>query len=313
MPVTPDRPKQKVVIVTGMNGAGKSTALNIFEDLGYEAVDNLPLSLLTRLLKTGTDQTSQHESRPIAICVDSRTRAFKASEFMTQVRDLANRRDLDISVLYFDCSDETLTRRYSETRRRHPHAMDRPVLDGIMREREIMAAVKSGADFVYDTTGQTIHDLKRRLMTRYALHEASGLAITVMSFGFSRGVPRDADLVFDVRFLRNPNYEPALKPLTGRDESVAAYVADDQNFTSFFNRLLDMTTFLLPLYQAEGKSYVTIACGCTGGRHRSVFVADLLGKALEDKGWHTNIAHRDTPFDHMHTENKNTDKGRTAP
>lgn len=312
-PVHPARAKQKVVIVTGMNGAGKSTALKVFEDMGYEAVDNLPLSLLLRLLKTGIEQSGQEENRPIALCVDSRTRAFKAHDFMAQVRDLASRRDIEISVLFFDCSDETLTRRYSETRRRHPHALDRPVLDGIHREREIMEPVKSGADFVYDTTGQTVHDLKRRLITRYALTESSGLAITVMSFGFSRGVPRDADLVFDVRFLRNPNYDPDLKGQTGQQESVASYVAADPNFSPFFNRLSDMVTFLLPLYQNEGKSYVTIACGCTGGRHRSVFVAEMLGKVLGHKGWRANIAHRDLVTGDQDVKKSNESKERTAP
>ncbi len=312
----PDKAKQTVIIVTGMNGAGKSTALKIFEDMGYEAVDNLPLSLLLRLLRTGIGQPGLEENRPIALCVDSRTRAFKAHDFMAQVRDLSSRSDIDISVLFFDCSDETLTRRYSETRRRHPHAADRPVLDGIHREREIMEPVKSGADFVYDTTGQTVHDLKRRLMTRYAFAESSGLAITVMSFGFSRGVPRDADLVFDVRFLRNPNYDPNLKSETGQREDVAAYIASDPNFSPFFSRLSDMVTFLLPLYQAEGKSYVTIACGCTGGRHRSVFTVEMLGRVLEEQGWRANIAHRDlAPGDIAVKKSDETDKNkeRTVP
>ncbi|WP_281300620.1 MULTISPECIES: RNase adapter RapZ [unclassified Iodidimonas] len=296
MPATASDPCQKIIIVTGMNGAGKSTALKIFEDLGYEAVDNLPLSLLTRLLKTGHENEKMDAQRPIAVGVDSRTRAFMAPEFLHQVASLVNRPDFSVSLLFFDCDDDVLVQRYSETRRRHPLAHDRPVKDGIVREREIMAPVKARADFIYDTANQTVHDLKRRLTTRYSLEKTPALLVNVMSFGFSRGLPRDSDLVFDVRFLRNPNYEPALKNLTGREQAVADYIARDKSFDPFFTSLSDMVSFLLPLYRDEGKSYVTIACGCTGGRHRSVFVAQKLGRVLEDDGYQVNIIHRDATY-----------------
>ncbi len=285
------RPGQRVLIVTGMSGAGKTTALKAFEDMGYEAVDNLPLSLLGRLLRTG--DSADEITRPIAIGVDSRTRAFDPERFLEQLAALKRRRDLDVVLLFFDCDDQSLVQRFSATRRRHPLAPDRPVQDGISREREIMGRIKAAADFVFDTTGQSGLDLKRRLTTRYSLERRDSLLLTIMSFGFSRGVPRDADLVFDVRFLRNPNYVPELKERTGKDEKVARYITEDASFTPFFDRLKDLVFFLLPRYREEGKSYLTIACGCTGGRHRSVFVAELLGRVLEDRDYHANIVHRD--------------------
>ena len=285
------RSDQRVLIVTGMSGAGKTTALKAFEDMGYEAVDNLPLSLLGRLLRTG--ESAEAIARPIAIGVDSRTRAFDPDRFLEQLATLRRHHDLDITLLFFDCDDQSLVQRFSATRRRHPLAPDRPVQDGISREREIMGRVRAAADFVFDTTGQSGLDLKRRLTARYGLERRESLLLTIMSFGFSRGVPRDADLVFDVRFLRNPNYVPQLKERTGKDEEVALYIAEDVNFAPFFDRLKDLVFFLLPLYREEGKSYLTIACGCTGGKHRSVFVAELLGRVLEDRQYHANIVHRD--------------------
>lgn len=286
----PDMP-QRVIVVTGMNGAGKTTALKAFEDLGYEAIDNMPLSLVMRLLATGKTETE--EPRPLAIGVDFRTRDFRVERFLAQYEALHSRSDLDLHLLFLDCDDATLLQRFSETRRRHPLAPDRPLQDGIAREREALAPLRRRADFVFDTTGQTVHDLKRRLTGRYRIAGFETMAITVMSFGFARGVPRDADLVFDVRFLRNPNFVPELKPLTGRDERVADHVAADPAFAGFFDRLESMALYLLPLYKAEGKSYLTIACGCTGGRHRSVFTAELLGRMLARHGWRADILHRD--------------------
>lgn len=285
-----DQP-QKVIVVTGMNGAGKTTALKAFEDMGYEAVDNMPLSLVVRLLDTGT--SAADGQRPLAIGVDGRTRAFRAGRFLEQFEALHRRPDLELHLLFLDCDDATLVQRFSETRRRHPLAPDRPARDGILREREALGPLRERADFIFDTTGQTVHDLKRRLTGRYQIAGFEALSITVMSFGFARGVPRDADLVFDVRFLRNPNFVPELKPLTGRDERVADHVAADPNFAGFFDRLEDMVLYLLPLYKAEGKSYLTIACGCTGGRHRSVFTAELLGRVLARHKYRANILHRD--------------------
>jgi len=284
---------QRILIVTGMNGAGKTTALKSLEDLGFEAVDNLPLSLLERLVRTEDRRPGRSLYRPLAIGVDSRTRAFSPASFLDQLDFLRRRSDFDVRLLYFDCSDAVLAQRFSETRRRHPLALDRPVADGIAREREIMAPVKLRADEMVDTTDLTVHDLKRALAECYALPETGRLALTIMSFGYGRGLPRDADLVFDARFLRNPNYVAELKPLTGQQADVASYVAADENFSEFFDRLHGLVSFLLPLYESEGKSYLKIAIGCTGGRHRSVFMAERLGAVLEEAGYHATIRHRE--------------------
>lgn len=284
-----------LVIVTGLAGAGKTTALHALEDMGYEAVDNLPMSLLTRLLSGEGD--SDGASRQLAIGVDSRTRGFHPADLLSLVQDLRGVPGLKVDLLYFDCDDETLTKRFSETRRRHPLALDRPVSDGILRDREIMRPIRGEADFIYDTTNQTVHDTKRRLMTRFRRTESDRINIAVLSFGFSRGLPRDSDIVFDVRFLQNPHYLPDLKPLTGRDEPVAVYVGQDPNFPPFLDKVLDQLSFLLPLYGQEGKSYLTIAFGCTGGRHRSVFLAELVAKVLRRDGFPVTIIHRDAGFD----------------
>ncbi len=290
--------RQRAVFVTGMSGAGKSTALKVFEDLGYEVVDNLPLSLVERLFPDPVadmrpdDAESDGRPRPLAIGVDLRTRGFNAERFLRLVGRLRRRADLEIVLLFFDASDDTLVRRFSESRRPHPVAQERPLVDGIARERESLAPLLRAADFVYDTSGQTVHDLRRRLGLRYHVGE-DGLQVTVLSFAFARGVPRDADLVFDVRFLRNPHYDPALRPLSGREEAVARHIEEDPGYAAFMDRLTDLLDFLLPRYEEEGKSYLTIACGCTGGRHRSVHVAERLHRHLARAGFRVSILHRD--------------------
>ena len=285
--------KTRVVIVTGLAGAGKTTALKAFEDLGFEAVDNLPISLLPKLLSTKDDNPEHTDNRPLAIGVDSRTRAFRADTVIKQVDRLRRRHDLDVTLLFFECDDDILSNRFSETRRRHPLAQDRPVRDGIAREREIMGPLREMADMVLDTTGQTALATRNRLRSLYRTDGEPEMSVTCMSFGFSRGVPRDADLVFDVRFLRNPHYVDDLRPLTGQDERVATYVVADDVFPDYFDRLSDFLRFLVPLYQREGKSYLTVAFGCTGGRHRSVVLTDLFGRVLEKDGYRVNIVHRD--------------------
>jgi RNase adapter protein RapZ len=198
-----------------------------------------------------------------------------------------------VSVLFLDSAGEALAQRYSETRRRHPLALDRPVSDGIAREREILAPLRRWADFVFDTSEYSPHDLKRHLAETFRLARQEQLTITVMSFGFARGMPRDADLVFDMRFVSNPHWVEVLRPQTGLDEPVGRYIEADPTFGTAYRRMEELITLLLPSYQKEGKSYLTVAFGCTGGKHRSVYSAEKLGAALKVAGYPAVVAHRD--------------------
>lgn len=277
----------RIVVVTGMSGAGRTSALKVLEDLGYEAVDNLPIGLLSRLLAGEPDWATG-----LAVGVDARTRAFDPTEVVATVRRLREAR-LSVRLLFLEADDETLLRRFTETRRRHPLAADRPVADGIARERRIMAPLKAAADLVLDTSGLALLRLRALLAGHFASGHGKELVISVVSFGFRAGLPREADLVFDVRFLANPHYVPELRPGTGRDPEVAAYVRSDPFYDRFEDMLTDFLGGLLPRYRAEGRSYLTIAVGCTGGRHRSVLVAERLAARLAGAGWRTQLHHRD--------------------
>jgi len=289
--------KTRLVIVTGLSGAGKSSALKIFEDLGYEVVDNLPMGLVSRLLSTEDDRLDKQNARPLAIGVDCRTRAFSQAGAVDQISQLREAEDIESHILFFDCADDVLARRFSETRRRHPLALDRPIADGIALEREELIGVRDMADSLIDTSGLSVHDLRAKITESFSTETAVPLMITIQSFGFAKGLPRAADLVFDMRFLRNPHYEDILRSLTGRDEAVADYVQQDPDFDDIYNRMRDLVLRLLPRYAAEGKSYFTIAIGCTGGRHRSVFVVEKLSQDLATAGYNVKLAHRDTKFE----------------
>ena len=275
-----------LILVTGVSGAGKTSALKALEDMGFEAIDNVPLSLLGRLVAPGFPH-------PIAAGVDIRTREFGADAFMNQIDELRARADVDVKVLFMDCDDQVLTRRYAETRRRHPLAIDRPVADGIRQERTLLAPLREQADVIMDTSDMSLGAQKAAMEDHFSIHSDPGLPVFVVSFSYKNGVPRDADLVFDVRFLRNPHYDLELRPLTGQDEKVGSHVADDPGFDEFFSHLTALLGPLLPRYAAEGKSYLTIAVGCTGGRHRSVYVAERLGAWLTQQGEKARVRHRD--------------------
>jgi len=277
-----------VVIVTGMSGAGRSTALKALEDLGYEAVDNLPLSLLSSLLSPGNGG-----GRALAIGVDARTRDFGAAPFIEELDGLIARDDLRVRLLFLDCDSEVLQRRFSETRRRHPVTPDRRVTDGIKGERRLLRPLRDRADEVIDTTDMAIGDLKRLLDSNYALDAAPGLAIFITSFAYRRGLPHEADLVFDVRFLKNPHYEDGLRALTGKDASIGEFIERDPDFAAYFDNLTRLLEPLLPRFSAEGKSYLTIAVGCTGGKHRSVYIAGKLKDWLKARGERVSVSHRD--------------------
>lgn len=283
-----------VLIVTGLSGAGKTSTLKALEDMGYEAVDNLPLSLLANLVLPGQRSLESREfQRLLAIGVDIRTRDFGTEAFSRELDRLAAETELSVRVLFLDCDDDELRQRYAETRHRHPLAAERPVQDGIAHERRLMAPLRDRADVVVDTSGLALGDLKRTLDGHFGLADKPGLSIFVTSFAFRRGLPRQADLVFDVRFLANPHYDPALQPLTGQNPRVAAFIEADPDFTRFFDGLCALLEPLLPRYAAEGKSYLTIAVGCTGGRHRSVLVAEKLAEWLDKRGVPIHLSHRE--------------------
>jgi UPF0042 nucleotide-binding protein len=284
----PCRPgRGRLLVVTGMSGAGRSTALKALEDMGYEAVDNLPLSLLPALVGPQTPRA------PLAVGVDVRTRDFAVPALVEALDRLVAEHGLDLNIIFLDCADELLERRYTETRRRHPLAAERPVADGIRLERQRVWPLRERADLVIDSAALTPGDLKRLLHGNFALDAEPGIALHVTSFAYRHGLPRDADLVFDVRFLRNPHYVDALRKLTGRDPAVGAYIEADPDFHRLFDMLASWLDALLPRYESEGKSYLTIAFGCTGGRHRSVYCAERLAARLRASGRRVELAHRD--------------------
>jgi len=285
-------PTMRLVLVTGMSGAGRSTALKALEDLGFEAVDNLPVTLLKRLVQGG-----DRGQRPLAVGVDIRSRDFAVEALLEETDRLATETGISVSTLFLDCDDDILIRRCTETRRRHPLAADRPVVDGVRLERLLLRSLRDRADVLLDTSAITIWDLKQRVSEIYRGDQAPGLSIMVTSFSYRFGVPRDADLVLDVRFLNNPHYDQALRPLTGRDAPVGTYIEQDPDCTRFLQRLEDLLEVTLPRYEREGKSYLTIAIGCAGGRHRSVFVAERLASWLERTDWPVYLHHRELARD----------------
>ena len=284
-----DHPPYRLVLVTGMSGAGRTAALKVLEDLGFEAVDNVPLSLLPRL--AGTEGTAPAN---LAVCIDARSREFSVDAFSDALDEIRGLRDT--GVLFLDCDDDALARRYIETRHRHPLAGELPIADGISIERAIMAPVPKLADVVLDTTGLTLGELKNAVAGHFAGGAESDMSIFVTSFSFKKGIPRNADLVFDVRFLKNPHYDETLRALSGRDAAVGAFIEKDPGFGLFFKGLTALLVDLLPRYALEGKSYLTMALGCTGGRHRSVFAAEKIAAHLSQNkatGGNVHLAHRD--------------------
>ena len=283
-----------VLLVTGMSGAGKSSALKVLEDIGYEAIDNVPLSLVGSLVTPDRRGSSTDRlERDIAIGVDIRTRDFGVEPFVRTLDQLLAGGEVRVRVLFLDCEDEELRHRYTESRRRHPLAEDRPVTDGIVRERRLVSPLRARADLVLDTTELAPGDFKRILQGNFGPRPGPGMTLFVTSFSYRQGLPREADLVFDVRFLANPHYDARLRPLTGLDAEVAEFIAADAGYRLFFESVTGLLMPLIPRYAAEGKSYLTIAVGCTGGRHRSVFVAGRLAAWLEEQGQAVQVRHRD--------------------
>ncbi|VXC40420.1 Nucleotide-binding protein Sala_2050 [Sphingomonas sp. T1] len=287
------RQSKPILLITGMSGAGKSTVLKTLEDLGWEIVDNLPLLLLDRLLDTPRAQGQMDDSTPLAIGIGPQTRDFDADRIIGRIRDLRDRHGLEIGTLFLDCSGVELERRYSETRRRHPLAPDRPAGDGIAREREMLRPLRDWANRLIDTTTLAANELAQQIRHSFAQDDQGAPTLSIQSFGFARGLPRNADLVFDMRFLRNPHWDPRLRPGTGLDLEVAQYVMADPAYEAAVSRIEDLLLLLLPRYKAEGKSYVSVAIGCTGGRHRSVHVAERIAGRLRAEGFSPTVNHRD--------------------
>lgn len=270
-----------ILFVTGLSGAGMSSVLKVLEDLGYEVFDNFPLALLDALLAENSG------GKPVAIGIDTRTRGFDPQAIRDRVQNLGAR------LLFIACDEAVLQKRYTETRRRHPLAADRPVNAGIKKEMELLYPLRDIADPVIDTSDLNIHDLKRLITGLFPREGGNGLTITLQTFGFKNGLPRHADIVMDVRFLKNPHWEQALKPLTGLDAPVQAYVQNDLGFDDFITNFKLLLEPLFERYRTEGKSYLTVALGCTGGKHRSVVVAEKLKEWLERNGHDAGIDHRD--------------------
>ena len=273
-----------IVLVTGLSGAGKNSVLRALEDLGFETVDNPPLDTL----KTLTTQAR----RNLAIGVDARSRGFSANFVLEAAASLRKRKGLELSLIYTTASDAVLLRRYSESRRRHPLAQTGAIADGIALERELTAPLARAADWLVDTSTLPLPKLRGMVELRYGT-ASPGLVISLVSFSYANGLPPEADLIFDARFLRNPHYDPSLRMLSGLDTEVGNFIEQDADFAEYFNKVLNLLEFLLPRFVQEGKKYATICVGCTGGQHRSVYMVEKLNTHLAQRGWRVGVTHRE--------------------
>lgn len=294
--------RQPVVLVTGLSGAGKASILRALEDLGFEAIDNPPLTFIEELVA----RAEPGSGRKIAVGVDARTRGFNVEDVLATLARLRMNPALRTELIYASAEEAVLLRRYTETRRRHPISPAGRVADGILAEQNLLAPLHEAADLVIDTSELPLAALRQIIDRRFSGagqdddEPSPGLAVSLVSFAFPNGLPREADVVMDARFLRNPHYDPVLKPRTGLDPEVGAYVEADPDFAEFFDRLSGMLGLLLPRFQQEGKKYATIAVGCTGGRHRSVHIVEKLAANLIQTGWRVTITHRELAREGLH-------------
>lgn len=285
----PNPQSNELIIITGMSGAGKSVAVRSFEDLGFYCIDNLPPTLLPTFVNLMKEST-KGITRMVAV-MDLRGGDFFSS-LIDAIDQIADEDIVETKILFLDADDEVLVRRYKETRRSHPLASTGRPLDGIRHERELLTEVKERSQYIYNTSSMKPKELRERIITEFSEQMSKSFNVNVMSFGFKHGMPIDADLVFDVRFLPNPYYIEELRPMTGLDEEVSSYVLKMDDTQTLINKLTDLFEFMLPRYQEEGKSQLVIAFGCTGGQHRSVTLAEYFGHLLE-KELPTVITHRD--------------------
>ena len=277
----------KIVLVTGLSGAGRSTVIRALEDLGYETIDNLPLSLLPNIL------TAQNRPSQIAVGLDARNRDFSVHGMLDMLHHLSEIPQIDYDLVFINCDSDVLVRRFSETRRRHPLAPAETPLHGIERERDLLVPIMARADIVINSSEMSPHDLRADIARYFTTERSVGLAVSVQSFSYKRGLPRGVDMMFDCRFLNNPYWQPELRKLNGRDQDIQNYVQADPRFSEFFAKISDLSRFLLPAYTDEGKTHFSIGFGCTGGQHRSVALAELLAKSLANQGWQVSIRHRE--------------------
>lgn len=287
MPRVSEIQEHRLILITGPSGAGRSTALHALEDLGFEGIDNLPFSLIPRLID------GPALGRPIALGVDVRNREFNATAVIELIDTLTRDPRVALDVLYLDCAPAVLISRYSETRRRHPLAEAATPAEGIEREMDLLAPIRVRADHLVDTSDMSPHDLKAEIGQWYDRGQGHRLALSVQSFSYKRGLPRGLDMVFDCRFLANPYWNPALRGKDGREPLVAAHIEQDPRFKEFFQKLQDLVLMLLPAQLDEGKAHLAIGFGCTGGQHRSVAVAEKLAKVLAEAGWQVSRRHRE--------------------
>jgi len=282
------RPGPPVLIVTGLSGAGRTTAINALEDMGYEPLNNFPLSLFEAVIAP-----MGGSGRPLAIGIETRTRGFSARALMQTVEELRGRWNAATILVFLDCADDALIGRFDQTRRRHPLAPAEDPAAGVARERDLLAEIRARADIVIDTTGLSPHQLRAELESRFSRASSPGLVVSVQSFSYKRGAPAGADMVQDCRFLKNPYWDESLRMLDGRSPLIQDFVSTDPLFQPFFDRLSDLVLMLLPAYKSEGKSYFSVALGCTGGQHRSVTVAERLADRIEAEGWPVSLTHRE--------------------
>ncbi|VCU59637.1 ATP-binding protein ManX [Tritonibacter mobilis] len=279
-------PQPPLVLVTGPSGAGRTTAINVLEDLDFEAIDNLPLRLVPALVNAGG------ADRPLVLGLDPRNRDFSTEAMVDMIDMLKARQGIKTTVLYLDAQADVLLRRFSETRRRHPLSPAESPELGVTRELDLMRMIRERSDVVIDTSDLNVHQLRAEVERLFA-PKGRTLAVALHSFSYKRGIPRSVDMVFDCRFLANPYWEPELRAHNGQDKEVQDYVMKDARYQGFFDRVLDLTLMLLPAYREEGKSHFSIAFGCTGGQHRSVTLAETLAKALAREGQQVSIRHRE--------------------
>ena len=280
-------PAINLVLVTGLSGAGRTTAIRALEDIGYETIDNLPISLLPNIV------SSPSKPARIAVGLDTRNRDFSTHGVLEMLETLSRMPWLKVDLVFIQCSTEVLVRRFSETRRRHPLAPAESPIIGIERERDLLLPILVRADVLLNSSDMSPHEMRGEITSYYSTDSALGLAVSVQSFSYKRGLPRGVDMLFDCRFLRNPYWDENLRSLDGLNKSVQDYVKQDTNFNEFYQKIRDLCLFLLPAYKDEGKTHFSLGFGCTGGKHRSVTLTELLANDLAHHGWQVSIRHRE--------------------